>query len=507
MNAIINKIWKKLDAYLLGRLTLKIIFFITYILLKNKKLKHWQLIKIKYFCLIGLEKINFAVKLLIELEKNNKYKKNKDIKILYLTLSNYCIKNNKLKLAIKLFKYRVLNSPEDLWAWRILLDFNYYLCNFEEVSILHQKYINREIKYNIKHTNNNNKIQYFGNYYTHSIGHICILADHIISKKLTKNNYDKDILYIDKDLVANYSLLKYLIPFYEVKLKDNLEYHYDDIEKLENPFAYFFKYQNKWYHWYDIRSKIYSEWFQKKNEPLLTINDEDAKYGRIQLNKKGVKDSDWFVVMHVRSSSGGSNRNADILTYTKAIDLIIKNGGWVIRIGDNKMPLMAKRNNFIDLSQDLIKDDRLDTYLLGSCLFSIVSTSGPANVPILFGKSSIQTNLIPFRHSVPYNEDIILPVLYYSKDKKRLLTFREIIKSNISYSEISIRSNLDIILIKNDEDDILNAVKEMLNKKFYKESCKQSMIQLKFKNICNELNLSINPQVSDSFLIKYSDLL
>lgn len=507
MNSLINKIWKKLELYIFGRLLLKIIFSIIYILINHAISKKWYIYKIKFFCLIGLDKTNDAINLLKDLELNEKLKKNKDIKILYLSLSNYCIKNNKLELVIELFKDRVKKSPNDLWAWRILLDFNYYLCNFEEVTKLHQIYINREIQNTLKDTNDNGKINYFGNYYTHSIGHICILGDIIISKKLNQNNFVKDILYIDKDLVANYSLLKYIEPFYEVKYKGDKKYNYDIIVELENPFAYFFEYLNKWYHWYDIRPKIYSRWHQKNNAPLLTINEDDKKYGRIKLSERGVKSSDWFVVLHVRCSPGGSNRNADILTYAKAIDLIIKNGGWVIRIGDNKMPLFPKKCNFIDLSQDIIKDDRLDTYLLGSCLFSIVSTSGPANVPILFGKSSIQTNLIPFRHSVPHNEDIILPILYYSKIKKRLLTFREIINSNISYSEILIRYNSDIILIRNDEIDILNAVHEMLIVKFNNKEVKQTLLQLKFRSLCLELNLNINTQVSESFLTKYSYLI
>jgi len=505
---ILNKIWNYSNDNKLITYIVYILSSIGFYILNIIKIfipNHWSLDNFIFLSILGKNKLEHAINYLYLIEKQNKI--NDNIKILYLALCNYCFKNNKLECIIDIFEYRAYKNSEDLWAWRILIDLNYYICNFDIAKKHHEFYRNKIKESSLKEGLQINNQKYFGSYFTSSIGHSCILADHVILKSIT-NSQTKDILYISKDKVANSNLISYLSPFFEVVYEEDNAILESTINKLEDPFAYLFLYEDKWEHWYDVRYDLYNKWFEKNNnKPLLSLSNKDIEYGWSHLKKFGIKKNDWFIVLHVRFSPGGSLRNTNIFNYSKAIDKIIENGGWVIRIGDINMPSIPARKNLIDFSQAKIKYERLDIFLLGHCLFAINSTSGPANVPILFGKCSLQTNLVPLRHSVPNKLDIVIPTIFYSKKKKRAITFREIFCSDISYSETSKCYFDDLIKIENTDLDILNGTIEMLEIHLNNKPIELSNLQIKFKKLCQELNVKFQPNISSYFLEKNSNLL
>lgn len=511
---IIKKIWiffndnKKL-FFIQKFLSLITIYIIEAIFIAFKKRK-WQLIKIKFLCLLGCEKIEAALVLLTEIEIERSYPKDNEdeIRLLYQSLCNYCIENEKLHLCIEIFKRRTESHPQNLWAWRILLDFNWFLCDYESVLNYHSKFLTVRNEYALM-KNYDSSIKYFGSYFTFSIGHICMLAEHIMIKKMNGNFEKKDILYVDERKVANSTFLNYIKESYEIVNSNSSSnsIRENDIDNLQDPFAYCIFWNNEWQHYFDIRANFYNEWSSKFMNPFLNLTKDDEEYGRSKLSSFNVPLSSWFVVIHVRDSAGGSLRNANILDYIEAIKEITDRGGWVIRIGNSNMPSIQVRERFIDLSQINEKDDRLEIFLIASSLFVISTASGPANIPILFGKMSIQTNLIPFRHSIPNKADIAIPVLFFSKSKNRLLTFYEILESNISSSEILTNYDTDLVLIKNHSDDIKYATLEMLQKALSKIDNEITENDIRFSNICRKLNVAFSPKLSQHFLKKYSNLL
>ena len=75
------------------------------------------------------------------------------------------------------------------------------------------------------------------------------------------------------------------------------------------------------------------------------------------------------------------------LKFEKAVQYLIKQGLFVIRIGkltENK--LRIKNKNFFDYSKSKLKSDFLDIFLTSKCLFAISDTSGLLMAPIVFRK-------------------------------------------------------------------------------------------------------------------------
>jgi hypothetical protein len=64
-----------------------------------------------------------------------------------------------------------------------------------------------------------------------------------------------------------------------------------------------------------------------------------------------------------------STRNADVLSYTKAVNTVIQAGGYVVRMGDNTMQKMPPMQGLIDYAHCDEKDEWLDVFLCAKARF------------------------------------------------------------------------------------------------------------------------------------------
>jgi len=192
---------------------------------------------------------------------------------------------------------------------------------------------------------------------------------------------------------------------------------------------------------------------------------------------------------------------------------ITARGGWVIRVGDSKMKLIPRLERVIDYAHLEIKSDWMDIFLLASCRFFLGSNSGLCHVPTVFGVPGAIANCVPISAVLPYGaDDIGIPKLIWSNEKKRYLTFKEVFDSPVSnYRMDSSFSRSGVKPIENSPEDITELALEMLDKVEGKLSYtdEDEILQRRFKSLMNSSHCSYGAisRVGRGFLKKYANLL
>ena len=158
---------------------------------------------------------------------------------------------------------------------------------------------------------------------------------------------------------------------------------------------------------------IANRYQDKFESPLLKLPSKDIVNGYKVINKyidKEIK----IVCVHARESGyregfykdeNRTTRNSDIATYESLFDELTLLGYVIVRIGDSSMTkcdnfVRKYGNSFIDYAHMDIKSEEMDVFLLSECDFFIACTSGPAEVPSMFGKNTLLLNGYPLVSSL-----------------------------------------------------------------------------------------------------------
>jgi len=252
----------------------------------------------------------------------------------------------------------------------------------------------------------------------------------------------------------------------------------------------------------------YAKLREKMNwEPLLKVSEEHKVLGYEYLRKFGIREGDWFAVLHVRE--GGDllyGRNAQIKDYAAAIQLINSLGGHVFRIGDSTMTPVEENPGFVDFAIREKPYSWFDIFLIGECRFYMGTTSGPQFVAYSFGKQMIWTNAPDVAKSLYFPNSIILPKLVLDQDN-RILTLKEMLDSPAGWTDARIDwisdewGNKKLMTWKhNDPDDIASAVKEILLMKSNHESTE---LQEKWDREIQRANLMPTTKISKTYVEKW----
>lgn len=206
--------------------------------------------------------------------------------------------------------------------------------------------------------------------------------------------------------------------------------------------------------------------------PLLQLSAEDNEWGNTQLAMLGLPPGAWFVCVHAREGGFSpvdenihAHRNGKIENLIPAIEEIVRRGGWVIRLGDPTMIPLKNMKHVIDYTNHALRHPRLDIILCARARFILGNTSGIFLVASIFGIPSALANMIPFPTLGLIAQDLSIPKHYFSKDKNRLLTFKEIMQLPISTYRTALlyaQENMDVI--ENNPEDILLLTTEMLDR-------------------------------------------
>ena len=215
-------------------------------------------------------------------------------------------------------------------------------------------------------------------------------------------------------------------------------------------------------------------------EPSLYFAASEEEEGKELLNKMGIGDSSWLVCFHGRDSVYLSNqwnqyygssvdwsyhdyRDCDIKNYLEAAKYIASLGGFAVRMGYSVAEELPDLNNprIIDYAS-YYRTDFGDIYLPAKCKFFLGSACGPLAIPTIFNVPVACANFIPLGYAPFRAEDLYIPKKLWSVEKKRFLTFREILESevaNYAFSQQYAEAGLEVV--ENTAEEILDLAKEM----------------------------------------------
>jgi putative glycosyltransferase (TIGR04372 family) len=219
---------------------------------------------------------------------------------------------------------------------------------------------------------------------------------------------------------------------------------------------------------------VQEAWEEKGNAPLLSLTPKDRRFGESMLRRMGVPPDAWFVAVHARApgfylewrNDHQSHRNAAIHSFVPAMQEIVRQGGWVIRMGDESMEPLSPLPGVIDYAHSQFKSQRMDIFLCGACRFFIGVASGLSHVPTTFGVPCVLVNWISNALPVYSRHDLFLPKLLRSEREGRRLPFHELLGDPVRrwcYSGLRLTEN-GLRVIDNSPEEIHEVVIEMLSR-------------------------------------------
>jgi putative glycosyltransferase (TIGR04372 family) len=358
-------------------------------------------------------------------------------------------------------------------------------------------------------------------FFTFRIGHLMLEPDGFIKEmQLGLVPQCRPIVLAPKGAVANHAAISYWKRYYTV---------------VESPIAVALLRPFSWHplttinttrYAYDVDGtvaypKIQAQWAGRP--PLLEINGNDKRRGEDYLKKIGLPSGAWFVCIHSREGGYthspndedlGGYRNSRIETYFDAVDYVISQGGYCIRMGDPTMVPIKERPGLIDYVHHPERSDWLDLYLCANCRLFLGNTSGAFFMSSVFGVPVACANMVPLSGIYPYGpNDIAIPKLYREASTGRLLTFKEILDQpigNFFTSHEFRRHGLE--LVDNTPDEIRDLLVEQLRRvtePSFSYTEEEEQFQRRFSSLFRPGHYSYGSasRVGTAFLRKYSDLL
>ena len=253
----------------------------------------------------------------------------------------------------------------------------------------------------------------------------------------------------------------------------------------------------------------YAKQSQKKHSrPLLKLQQEKLQEGYRILSSIGVKQSDWFVTLHVRDSGDiAYGRNANVTSYLAAINFIISQGGKVIPIGAGSSTKLPEIPGLIDLSQVRKFTNWLDVFLISQSRMFICTTSGPQFVAYSFGVPMLWTNAPDIANAHYFPKSVVLPKLVIDS-RNKLYSLHEMVSSQVGWIDGRIDSlsskegvKLGLQWKNNDPKDIVEGVKDFFENEFLEEND----LQIRWNSAIKQVNSSGNTPVGPSFINRWGN--
>ena len=204
----------------------------------------------------------------------------------------------------------------------------------------------------------------------------------------------------------------------------------------------------------------------------IHYSEEEMNEGTKYLKELGVTGP--YVTFRNRVAKGGSLggvRNGDTSTYYKAVSYLQEYGTQCVYVGlnenDNELG-----NGIIDASKKY--NAKMDLFIHSQAQFFMGDHSGIIAFAQLFNRPMILLNLPYFTMDGDaygptfYERDLLLPEKIYDTKNERYLTIKEMLAFEMEYLAykelVQFYGNNGYEFVKNTEEDILAAVKEMLAK-------------------------------------------
>lgn len=222
-----------------------------------------------------------------------------------------------------------------------------------------------------------------------------------------------------------------------------------------------------------------NEYYEFNNaDPSLFFTKEEEAKGKMFLESIGIEEDDWFVCLFARDNaylnsiypdrdwSYHDYRNADIYSFLDACEYITTKGGYVLRVGyPVEKPLVTDNPRIIDYSSKY-RIDFLDIYLPAKCKFFVGTTSGLADLPIIFDVPRIGTNHLPVCEKPIGKNCIYIPKIIKKRDSGEGVPYCFFLncENERKFYDGNKFEEMGFIIEDNSPRDILNVTIEMNDK-------------------------------------------
>ena len=327
-------------------------------------------------------------------------------------------------------------------------------------------HLQHEYRQNLK--SNLPAVRIIGRDWLQNIGQIAHLDIYFKLKALGMLEPSETIICLDGTTSVNQSLLSYYAPFASriVPNKIILGELADYMELLEESTVTVRLADGRAEHLHSLLYEVAEAWQRQGRPPLVSLRPAHRAEGRRWLSSLGLPEEDWFVTFHCRTTVGHQDlRSVRPETYTRAMEAVIRAGGWVVCMGTPKLvdahPKIINRGDHVTPG-----DDWKDVFLLADCRFFVGCTSGPADVVNAFGVPSIEVNTLQIGQQAAHNHDLFIPKLFLSRRSGRMLTMEEILEhvGTACGSQTSQLDALGVDIIDNTPEEIEAVVCEMMER-------------------------------------------
>ena len=217
-------------------------------------------------------------------------------------------------------------------------------------------------------------------------------------------------------------------------------------------------------------AKIQNQWEAENRAPLFQRRDETDAALQLLRRQLGIPPDAWYVCLHVRQPSFHSRwnkvweqaRDADIRTYTSAIQAIRERGGYVIRMGDPDMPPLPRIDGAVDYARSELKSEYSDILLLSAARFFLGTNSGLSIVPAIYGVPCVLTNWVPIGIPNWFNKDLMIPKLPRYKGSGNVVALEEMFASNLGYVQNPRDLPAGVEFVDNTPEELAAVVTQML---------------------------------------------
>ena len=320
------------------------------------------------------------------------------------------------------------------------------------------------------------------------IGHIALIEIFVKAKLLGLIPNYQFVICEEKDKFANFALVEYWQQYSElITVPSTVKKLQEILNPCEEKLGHIRMCDGSTMNLDQFGMHVQLEWEKSTRDSLLKLTPEHLERGWKYLHSLGMPKDSWFVGLHVRNTISPLSdlRNADIATYTLAINEISARGGWVVRLGGNGDEPIKRGGdtNVIDYALRSDKEDWLDIFMLAMGRFLIGTGSGPSAIPISFGRPVLYTNWGPLQNRQWGRDDLLIPKQYWNHVEKRYLSMYERMGDHSigrAQSTIALLSK-GVEVHDNSPEIIRDAAIEMIKKPQSYVSCER---QKKFSELC-----------------------
>ncbi len=241
------------------------------------------------------------------------------------------------------------------------------------------------------------------------------------------------------------------------------------------------------------KCEVNKVWEAQEDRAPLFVKDANGFGFRDELAQLGLPHDAWFVVLHVRDSGCKTGswknsepvdglRNADIDSYSEAIDFVREMGGFVVRVGDPAMKPYCDESRLVSYWSSDIRTPELDRYLFTHCRLFVGTSSGPILTPVMFGVPTVGTNFFPFMGRLNASNTITVPKKYRCVKSGRILSAEESLSVDgnrgLGGTFADLLPKLGLAIVDNSPSEIADAVSEALGAKSESSVLRENRAQI-----------------------------